>query len=84
MTLYTHPMPLRRIYLLRSSKWSFTPCAAPVASPALRFRRLGSVDLDTVEKVEVVIKDEEKARLERLNSRPALSEILNLHDFEVC
>lgn len=44
--------------------------------------RLGSVDLSTVEKVEVVIKDEEKARLERVARRPSLSEILNLHDFE--
>ncbi|KAI0691914.1 FMN-dependent dehydrogenase-domain-containing protein [Cytidiella melzeri] len=45
-------------------------------------KQLGSVDLSTVKKVEVVIKDEEKARLERFNHRPALSEILNLHDFE--
>ena len=47
------------------------------------YYRLGSVDLSTVEKVEVVIKDEEKARLERFGRRPILSEILNLHDFEV-
>ncbi len=40
------------------------------------------MDLSTVEKVEVVIKDEEKARLERVARRPSLSEILNLHDFE--
>ena len=39
--------------------------------------------MDTVEKVEVVITDEEKARLARLAARPPLDEILNLHDFEV-
>lgn len=44
---------------------------------------LGPVDLGTVEKVEVVVTDEEKARLERYNAKPLLSEILNLHDFEV-
>ena len=45
---------------------------------------LGSVDPDTVEKVEVEITDMEKARQERIANRPPLSEILNLHDFEVC
>ncbi|KAH8828420.1 hypothetical protein DL96DRAFT_1709707 [Flagelloscypha sp. PMI_526] len=35
-----------------------------------------------VEKVEVVVTDEEKARRERVENRPALDEILNLHDFE--
>ena len=39
--------------------------------------------MDTVEKVEVVVTDQEKARQERIAARPALSEILNLHDFEV-
>lgn len=37
----------------------------------------------TVEKVVVAVTDEEKARLQRVESRPPLSEILNLHDFEV-
>jgi L-lactate dehydrogenase (cytochrome) len=37
-----------------------------------------------VEKVEVKITDEERARQERIAARPPLSEILNLHDFEVC
>ena len=41
------------------------------------------MDLDTVEKVVVKITDEERARQERFNARPSLSEILNLHDFEV-
>ncbi|CAL1711463.1 unnamed protein product [Somion occarium] len=45
-------------------------------------KHLGPVDLGTVQKVEVKITDEEKARLERFKSRPPLSEILNLHDFE--
>ena len=44
---------------------------------------LGPVEPDTVEKVEVKITDEEKARLERFSNRPPLDEILNLHDFEV-
>lgn len=44
---------------------------------------LGSVDLTTVEKVDVRITDEEKARQERMNARPPLDSILNLHDFEV-
>lgn len=43
---------------------------------------LGSVDMTTVQKVEVQITDEEKARQERITRLPALSEILNLHDFE--
>lgn len=41
------------------------------------------MDLNTVQKVEVKITDEEKARQERVKARPPLSEILNLHDFEV-
>ncbi|KAI0827961.1 FMN-dependent dehydrogenase-domain-containing protein [Trametes gibbosa] len=45
-------------------------------------KHLGSVDLDTVLKVEVKITDQEKARQERIANRPPLSEILNLHDFE--
>ena len=44
---------------------------------------MGSVDLDTVEKVEVVIREEDKIRQDRFAQRPSLSEILNLHDFEV-
>jgi L-lactate dehydrogenase (cytochrome) len=45
-------------------------------------KHLGSVDLATVEKVEVKITDEERARQGRIAARPPLSEILNLHDFE--
>ncbi|KAI0302340.1 hypothetical protein B0F90DRAFT_1714063 [Multifurca ochricompacta] len=45
-------------------------------------RHLGPVEEGTVEKVEVRITDEEKARLQRVEARPPLSEILNLHDFE--
>ena len=44
---------------------------------------LGPVDQSTVAKVKVEITDEEKARLKRVEARPPLSEILNLHDFEV-
>ncbi|KAI0741097.1 FMN-dependent dehydrogenase-domain-containing protein [Earliella scabrosa] len=45
-------------------------------------KHLGSVDLNTVLKVEVAVTDQEKARLERVANRPPLSEVLNLHDFE--
>ncbi|KAG9312199.1 FMN-dependent dehydrogenase-domain-containing protein [Chiua virens] len=45
-------------------------------------KHLGPVDLGTVKKVEEVITDEERARQARFAVRPALSEILNLHDFE--
>ncbi|KAK7691835.1 hypothetical protein QCA50_005239 [Cerrena zonata] len=38
--------------------------------------------MGTVQKVEVKVTDEEKARQERIKARPSLSEILNLHDFE--
>ena len=44
---------------------------------------LGRVDPETVLKVEVQVSDQEKARQERLANRPPLTEILNLHDFEV-
>ena len=37
-----------------------------------------------MEKVEEVITGEDRARQARLAARPLLSEILNLHDFEVC
>ena len=46
------------------------------------FSSLGHVDSSTVEKVEVVITDAEKDRSKRLENKPSLSEILNLHDFE--
>ncbi|KAF8891834.1 FMN-dependent dehydrogenase-domain-containing protein [Infundibulicybe gibba] len=45
-------------------------------------KHLGAVEPNTVEKVEVVITDQEKARQERISLRPPLDEILNLHDFE--
>lgn len=41
------------------------------------------MDQSTVAKVKVEITDEEEARLKRVEARPPLSEILNLHDFEV-
>lgn len=49
----------------------------------LRLQSLGPVDPETVEKVQLVITDQEKARQERMSARPPLDEILNLHDFEV-
>ncbi|ESK97375.1 mitochondrial cytochrome [Moniliophthora roreri MCA 2997] len=45
-------------------------------------KHLGPVELDTVEKVEIQITDEEKARLKRAEGKPGLDEVLNLHDFE--
>ena len=39
--------------------------------------------MGTVEKVEVQITDAEKARLERMENRPSLDQVLNLHDLEV-
>jgi L-lactate dehydrogenase (cytochrome) len=45
-------------------------------------KHLGSVEEGTAEKVEVKVTEQEKARLQRVEARPPLSEILNLHDFE--
>ncbi|KAI0919049.1 hypothetical protein AcV5_002064 [Taiwanofungus camphoratus] len=45
-------------------------------------KHLGSVEPDTISKVEVQTTDEEKARQQRVALRPPLTEILNLHDFE--
>ena len=44
---------------------------------------LGPIEEGTAEKIEVKTTDEEKARLQRVEARPPLAEILNLHDFEV-
>lgn len=77
-TLYTLRMLLPQTSLLRSSKplpWQ--------NSSRMTFYSLGPVQPDTVEKVEVIVTDEERARHERMSNRPPLSEILNLHDFEV-
>lgn len=43
---------------------------------------LGAIDAATVEELEEEVSEEEVQRLERMKSRPPLSEILNLHDFE--
>ena len=51
--------------------------------PPLNSSSLGAVDMGTVEKVEVQITDAEKARLERMENRPSLDQVLNLHDLEV-
>ncbi|KAH9976160.1 FMN-dependent dehydrogenase-domain-containing protein [Lactifluus volemus] len=45
-------------------------------------KHLGPVEEGTAEKVDVKLTDQEKARLQRVEGRPPLSEILNLHDFE--
>lgn len=36
-----------------------------------------------MQKVEIILSDEDKRRKDLFNSRPPLDEILNLHDFEV-
>ena len=58
------------------------PYQATALSNALKCS-LGPVDQSTVVKVKIEITDEEKARLRNMEARPPLSEILNLHDFEV-
>lgn len=80
MIPYIHQTPLLRIYLRRSSTF-YIMCRRL----ELKFASysLGPVQPDTVEKVEIQITDEEKERFERIERRPSLSEILNLHDFEV-
>ncbi|QRV98112.1 FMN-dependent alpha-hydroxy acid dehydrogenase [Ceratobasidium sp. AG-Ba] len=45
-------------------------------------KHLGKIDPRTITKAIKEITPEEKARLERVNRRPPLSECLNLHDFE--
>ena len=44
---------------------------------------LGLVEEGTAVKVEVKVTEKEKERLQLVEARPPLSEILNLHDFEV-
>lgn len=59
------------------------------SSPFTKARRilslgsLGSLEEGTAEKVEVEVTEQERLRLQRVEARPPLSEILNLHDFEV-
>lgn len=55
----------------------------PATLPNTSNHSLGPADQSTVAKVEVHVTDEERARLKRVEARPPLSEILNLHDFEV-
>ena len=59
-----------------------SPCRI-ITFPDTLNRSLGPVDQSTVAKLKVEITNEEKARLKRVEARPPLSEILNLHDFEV-
>lgn len=68
----TSNLPLEKQYVCLQTSFLF-----------LKSSSLGPVQPDTVEKVVVQITDEEKARLERMEQRPSLDEILNLHDFEV-
>ncbi|KAH7102184.1 hypothetical protein BKA62DRAFT_829538 [Auriculariales sp. MPI-PUGE-AT-0066] len=45
-------------------------------------KHLGQVDPNSVKKVVKEVTIEEKARLQRMDNRPPLQELLNLHDFE--
>lgn len=68
-----------------STSWEFLGSDREIADLVVFYcccRSLGPVDAGTVEKVEVEITDVEKERLSRVEARPPLSEILNLHDFE--
>ncbi|KAI0002217.1 FMN-dependent dehydrogenase-domain-containing protein [Russula compacta] len=65
----------------------YEPIHPPTLSSII-FRRRGSglspraIEEGTAEKVEVKVTDQERARLQRAEARPPLSEVLNLHDFE--
>ena len=81
-------MPLPITYHLRNSTYPIRPDSLVsilglFSSITLNTSSLGPVDMGTVQKVAVKVTDEEKARQERIKARPPLSEILNLHDFEV-
>lgn len=54
-----------------------------VPEKATLSKSLGDVSADTLAKVVKELTVEEKQRNERKALRPPLSEILNLHDFEV-
>lgn len=79
MSQFILPTPSPPTYRQRSSSSPLLPVR--VSSHAFIIS-LGTVEAGTVQKVEVKITEEEKARLERFELRPPLSEVLNLHDFE--
>ncbi len=80
MSRYTLQTPSLTISLSRNSECTHSPTNS-AHQPYVN--SLGPVEEGTVEKIEVKITDEEKARLQRVEARPPLAEILNLHDFEV-
>lgn len=72
-----------RTYLQRSSMFQFhVPLPILLGSYHTHFSSLGKVDMATVQKVEIKLSDEDKRRQQLAESKPPLSEILNLHDFE--
>lgn len=77
-----HPPDAITTHLPREKQSVFPPPASKTALIRVTFS-LGAVEPDTAEKIEVKITDLEKQRLERVSRRPPLSEVLNLHDFEV-
>lgn len=81
MTPYILLMLSPTTYHRRSSETFFYLCILIIFRHVLC--SLGGVDMGTVQKVKIEITDEQRARQERFRSRPPLSEILNLHDFEV-
>ena len=82
MSLFTLPMPLQTTFLCQNSKHKHFTRLKALFLTMPSFSSLGLVDSSTIEKVEVVITDAEKERLKRVENKPSLSEILNLHDFE--
>ena len=80
MSPSTLPTPSLTISLPRNSECthSSTNCGYH-----LYLNSLGPIEEGTAEKIVVKVTDEERARLQRVEARPALAEILNLHDFEV-
>ena len=70
----------RRTFLLRSSQYN---SSFLFGTRDKLCRSLGDVDPGTVSKVEVEVSGQEQERMQRIANRPSLSEILNLHDFEV-
>ena len=82
MSLFTLPMPLQTTFLCQNSRHKHFTGHNALFLTLPSFSSLGLVDSSTIEKVEVVITDAEKERLKRVENKPSLSEILNLHDFE--
>jgi hypothetical protein len=80
MSPSTLQTPSLTISLPRNSECTHSPTNSGYQSYV---NSLGPIEEGTAEKILVKITDEERARLQRVEARPSLAEILNLHDFEV-